>query len=162
MSKPQSPYAVLLKSGRGYKEEITNNGSQLRTVAAHKGTLLICLNSEMTTRLQRKFGCHVNYKFADRCDIHQTDVFLFDNGSNVLCIATLQRDFLLGVKQAHCRMELLKRLEWVESLEVGSEVYVTIATIPAPVRGIIQYIGGLTGEEGRKFGIEILVCMLMY
>ena len=162
MSKPQSPYAVLLKSGRGYREEITTDGSQLRPVAAHKGTLLICLNSEATTRLQRKFGCHVNYKLADRHDIHQANVFLFDNGSTVFCVTALQRDFLLGVKQMHCRMELLKRLHWVESLKVGSEVYVTIATIPAPVRGIIRYIGGLTGEEGRKFGIEIMVCILIY
>ena len=162
MNKPQSLYAVLLKSSRGYREETENDVIQLRPIAAHKGTLLISLNSETTIRIQRKFGCHVNYKLADRRDIHQADVFLFNNESNVLCITTLQRDFLLGVKQTHCRMELLEGLQWVESLKVGSEVYVTIATIPAPVKGIIRYIGGLTGEEGRKFGIELMVCLLMY
>ena len=73
----------------------------------------------------------------------------------------LQQDFLLAVKQTHYRMEVLERkLQWVELLTVGSEVYVTIATIPAPVRGIVRYIGKLSGEEGKQFGIEIMVWII--
>ena len=161
MSKAQSSYAVLLKSGRGYREEVTKDGSQLRPVAALKGTLWIYLDSFTTTRIQKKFGCLVNYKLADRSETHQSEVFLFNTGSDILLITTLQRDFLLGVKQPHCRMELLeRRLRWVESLIVGSKVFVTIATIPVPVMGVIRYIGALLGEEGRKFGIEIMVCII--
>ena len=39
----------------------------------------------------------------------------------------------------------------------------TISTIPHPVRGIVRYIGALTGEDGTKFGIEFLVryCILI-
>ena len=157
MSKTQSSYAVLLKSGRGHREEITKDGSQLRPVEADKGTLLVCLDSLTATRIQKKFGLVVNYKLADRCDIHQSEVFLFTNRSNVLLITTLQRDLLLGIRQQLCRLEVLERLQWVESLTVGSEAYVTIATIPAPVKGIIRYIGKLSNEEGTKFGIEIMV-----
>ena len=102
----------------------------------------------------------MNYKLADRRDDHQSEVFLFVTGSSVLHITSSQRDYLLGVKQTHYRMEVLERLRWTESLTVGSEVYVTITTIPAPVKGIIRYIGELPGEEGRKFGIEIMVCII--
>ena len=162
MSKTQSSYAVLLKSGRGYREEVTKDGSQLRPVEAQKGTLLVCLDSLTATRIQKKFGLVVNYKLADRCDIHhdQSEVFLFDNRSNVLFVTTIQRDFLLGIRLQLCRMEVLERLQWIESLTVGSEAYVTIATIPAPVKGIVRYIGKLSGEEGTKFGIEIMVWLL--
>ena len=158
MSKVEELYAVLLKSGRGYKEE--KDESQLQPVTVHKGTLLVYLDSLTVKRIREK--CTeglMNYKVADRCEDPQSGAFLFATGSSILHITTLHRDFLLGVKQAHCRMELLKRLQWVQSLRLGSDVYVTIATIPTPVRGIIRYIGALPGEEGRKFGIELMVCM---
>ena len=160
MSKAQSSYAVLLKTGRGHREELTKDGSQLRPVLTDKGTLLVNLDSLTATRIQKKFGLVVNYKLADRREIHHCEVFLFDNGSNVLFITAIQRDLLLGVKQQLYWMEVLGRLQWVELLTVGSEAYVTIATIPAPVKGIVRYIGNLSGEEGRQFGIEIMVWLL--
>ena len=101
----------------------------------------------------------MNYKVADRCDNQQSEAVLFVIvSSSILHITMLQRDFLLGVKQTHYRMEVLeRRLQWVELLTVGCEVYVTIATIPVPVKGIVRYIGKLSGEEGKQFGIEIMV-----
>ena len=158
MSKTKELYALLLKSSHGYKEEAKGR-NQLKAVAVHKGSLLIYLDSLTVNRVQEKHDRLVNYKVADRCDNPQSEAFLFADESTILCITTLQRDFLLGIKQTHYRMEVLERLQWVESLAVGSDVYVTIATIPTPVRGMIRYIGGLSGEEGRKFGIELRVRM---
>ena len=159
MSKVEQLYAVLLKSGHGHKEEI-KDGGQLKAVAVHKGSLLVYLDSLTVKRIQEKYGRLMNYEVADRCDSNQSKVFLFATGSSsILNITALQRDFLLGVKQTRCRMEVLERLQWVESLAVGCEVYVTIATIPAPVKGIIRYIGKLPSEEGRKCGIELMVLM---
>ena len=155
MSKVEELYAVLLKSCCGYKEE--NDGNQFKSVTVHKGSLLVYLDSLTVKKTQEKYNCLMNYKVADRYENPQSGVFLFVTGSSILLITTFQRDFLLGVKQTVCRMELLERLRWVQSLKVGSDVYVTIATIPTPVRGIIRYIGGLSGEEGRKFGIELMV-----
>ena len=160
MNKVQPSYAVLLKSGRGYREELSAHGSQLRAITTDEGTLLAYLDSVTADRIRKKIGCLVNYKLADRCDIHQSEVFLFGTSSTVVHITTLQRDLLLGVRQPQCRMELFERLHRVELLCVGSEAYVTIATIPAPVKGIVRYIGKLSGEEGRKFGIEIMVWIL--
>ena len=158
MSKVEQLYAVLLKSAHGYKQEIIDGADQLKPIAVHKGSLLVYLDSLIINSIQEKHNRLVNYKLADRCDVQQSEVFLFVAGS-ILHINALQRDYLLGVKQTHYRMEVLERLQWVQSLTVGSDVYVTIATIPTPVRGIIQYIGELPGEEGRKFGIELMVSM---
>ena len=159
ISKVEQFYAVLLKSAHGYKQENNDGGDQLKPVAVHKGSLLVYLDSFTVNRIQEKYDRLVNYKLADRCDIHQSEIILFVAGTSILHINTLQRDYLLGVKQTHYRMEVLDKLQWVQSLTVGSDVYVTIATIPTPVRGIIRYIGGLPGEEGRKFGIELMVCI---
>ena len=157
MNKTKQLYAVLLKSSHGHKEE-GKCRNQLKAVAVHKGSLLIHLDSATINRIQEKHDRQVNHKVADRCDNPQSEAFLYAAESSILHITTLQRDFLLGVKQTHYRMEVLERLQWVESLTVGSDVYVTIATIPTPVKGIIRYIGGLSGEEGRKFGVELRVC----
>ena len=158
MSQVKQLFGVLLKSAHGYKKEI-KDGDHMKPVPVHKGSLLVYLDSVIANEIQKKHDRLVNYKLADRHDIQRFEVFLFDSGSSILHVNPLQREFLLGVRQTHYRMEILDKLQWVESLTVGSEVYVTIATIPTPVKGIIRYIGGLPGEEGRKFGIELMVCI---
>lgn len=158
MSKAEELYAVLLKTGRGYKEE--KDEGQLKPVTVCKGTLLVYLDSLSVKKIQEKYTVGLmNYKVADRCENPQSGALLFATGSSISHITAMHRDFLLGVKQTYFRMELLKSLQWVQSLRLGSDVYVTITTIPTPVRGIIRYIGDLPGEEGRKFGIELMVCM---
>ena len=154
-------YAVLLKSGRGHMKEETNDGNQLKHVAVYKGSLLAYLDSLTITIVQEKYGRCVNYKVSDRCEGHQSEVFLLVDTSSIFHLTTLQKEFLLGIRQKHCRIEVLERLQWVESLKVGSEVCVTIATIPTPVRGVIRYIGSLLGEEGRQLGIELMVCITL-
>ena len=151
-------YGVLLKSCHGYKEE----RHKLKDTAVQQGTLLINLDPLTVKRIQEKYDRSVNYKVADRRDNQQSEAVLFVAGSSsILHITILQRDLLLGVKQTHYRMEVLERkLQWVELLTVGSGVYATIATIPAPVRGIVRYIGKLSGEEGKQFGIEIMVWII--
>ena len=158
MSKAGQIYAVLLKSCHGYKEE----RNKLKPIGVHKGTLLVYLNPLTVNRIQEKYDRPVNYKVADRRDNQQSEAVLFvADSSSILHITMLQREFLLAVKQTHYRMEVLERkLQWVELLTVGSEVYVTIATIPAPVRGIVRYIGKLSDEEGKQFGIEIMVWII--
>ena len=160
MSKAESTHAVLLQSTNGYKE--TKDGSKLQPVEVREGSLLVYLDFLTAKRIQEKYEQLMNYKVVDRCDNHQSEAFLFSTGSSILRITKVQQDFLLGIRQTNCRVEVLKRLEWTESLALGSEVYVTIATIPAPVKGIVRYIGKLPGEEGRKFGIEMMVCILVY
>ena len=56
-----------------------------------------------------------------------------------------QRDLLLAVDSCLDQIELVKKLHWVESLAKDSEVYVTLASIPVPVIGVIRYVGELPG-----------------
>jgi len=160
MSKVELSYAVLMKPSRGYKEEGSDEKQQLKPVAVMKGSLLVYLDPLIVNRIKEKYDRLVNYKVVDGCQQSELFLFVTDHKSSIFDITTLQKDLLLGVKHLHSRIEVLQRLEWVESLKVDSEVYVTINTIPTPVKGVIRYIGGLTGEEGRKFGVELMVLVI--
>jgi len=157
MSKVELLYAVLLKSGHGYKEEMKDE-KELTSVNVHEGSLLVYLDPLITNRIKEKYDCLVNYKMVDSC--YHSEVFFFATESSVFHITNLQRDLLLSIEHMQHRIEVLQRLKWVESLVIGSEVYVTIATIPAPVKGIIRFIGKLPCEEGRRFGVELMVKLL--
>ena len=61
------------------------------------------------------------------------------------------------MKNSYDRHKAVNILQYVEKLRVGYGVYVAIPTIPHPMRGVVRYIGPLPGEEGTKFGIELLV-----
>ena len=152
MSEVESACVVLLKDGHGYKEEIKD---ELTPVVMHQGSLLAYLDSLVTNRIKEKYDCIVNYRLADAC--YDSEVFFFATDSSILYITSRQRDLLLGIEDLQHRVQALDKLEWVESLTVGCEVCVTIDDTTAPVRGIIRYIGELPGEEGRNFGVELLV-----
>ena len=157
MDKTELPYAVLLKSGHGYKEEMTD---ELTPVVVSKGSLLTYLDSLISNRIKQKYDCLVNYKLVDTC--YHSEVFFFATEPSVFYITSLQKDLLLGIEHMEDRTKVLDKLQWVESLTVGSEVCITIATVPTPVRGIIRYIGELHSEEGRNFKVELMVRRLLY
>ena len=135
MSKVELSYAVLMKHSLGYKEERSDKKQLFKPVAIIEGSLLVYLNPLTVKRIQEKYNCLVNHKVVNSCC--QSEYFLFVTGSSVFYITTLQKDLLLGVEHLHSRIGVLQGLEWIESLKVDSEVYVTINTIPALVRGAI-------------------------
>ena len=166
-------YAVLLQDIDGFKEEISfvGYGKQLKPVTVAKGSLLIRLNPSVVNAVRRQHDYSANFRVDSSTknlrDGSSKNTEILSVNSNVLYfLSEYQRDLLLGIKNPRNRLEVLGRLEWVESLRKGDEVYVTIATIIAPVRGVIRYIGGLPGEDGRKFGIELrvrlYVCIYLY
>ena len=162
-------YALLLQDVEGCKEEthFVGYGKQLKPVTVKKGSLLICLNPAVVNTMKKNHDYLVNYRVdhlgkALRGDNPMKNIELVYVDSDLLFyLSKLQRDFLLGITNPYNRLEVLGRLEWVELLRKGSEVYVTIPTIPTPVRGMVQYIGCLPGEEGRKFGVELKVCVFI-
>ena len=163
-------HALLLQDVEGFKEEthFRGYGKQLKPVTVKKGSLLTRLNPSVVNTLNKNHECLLNYRVDHlgkslRGDNSLKNVELVYVDSTVLFyLSRHQRDLLLGVTNLYNRLEVLGRLEWVESLRKGAEVYVTIPTITAPVRGIVRYIGGLPCEEGRKFGVELLVCTYVY
>ena len=152
-------YGILLKGVQGFKEGFCSQYDlqEFRTMYIFKGTLLVKASTSDVIAIDQAYDCSVNYKVDS-----EKGVYLYAEPNDVYQLTTLQRDFLLSVKRLDGRLEVLERLAWIESLKKNSEVYVTIATIPTPVKGIIRYIGGLPGEEGRQFGIELIVCIIKY
>ena len=162
-------YAVLLQDVDGFNEEVSfgGYGKQLKPVIIIKGSLLVRLNPSVVNSVRRQYDCSFNFRVDSSTknlqDGSQSNTDILSVDSDVLYfLSKAQRDLLLGIKNPRNRLEVLGQLEWTESLRRGDEVHVTIATIPTPVRGIIRYIGGLPHEDGRKFGIELMVRICMY
>ena len=117
-----------------------------------RGSLLVELTDGEARETQQYFTPPLNYKkYSD------DSVKLYCKPEQVFQLSDEQFSLLSGVKLPFDRCKVLNILHWVEKLKVGYGVNVTIPTIPYPVRGIIRYIGSLPGEEGTKFGIELLV-----
>ena len=117
-----------------------------------RGSLLVELTDGEARETQQYFTPPLNYKkYSD------DSVKLYCKPEQVFQLNDEQFSLLSGVKLPFDRCKVLNILHWVKKLKVGYGVNVTISTIPYPVRGIIRYIGSLPGEEGTKFGIELLV-----
>ena len=117
-----------------------------------RGSLLVELTNVEARETQQYFTPPLNYKkYSD------DSVKLYCKPEQVLQLSDEHFSLLLGVKLSFDRYKVLNILHWVEKLKIGYGVKVTIPFIPHPVRGIIRYVGPLRGEEGTKFGIELLV-----
>ena len=120
-----------------------------------KGTLLTVMSHGETRITADEFDPPHNYK----CVMDHETVTLYCKPTEVHQLTKSERNLLNGVPMTNERIEVLHNLDWVGKLHFGSIVYVTIPTIPVPVRGVVCYIGQLEGEVGTKFGIELLVCV---
>ena len=145
---------ILLEDTNAHKLLNKQNRGILSVAHEHilKGSLLVELAEAEIRESYQHFTSPVNYKkYSD------DSVKLYCKPEQVLQLNYQQFSLLLGVKSAFDRFKALSNLSWVEKLAVGFGVKVSIATIPIPVKGIIRYVGALPGEDGTKFGIELLV-----
>ena len=148
-------YYILLEDKVAYKQKKGWNPLTPAYTDDHilKGSLLMALSGSEARESVQYFNFLVNYKkYSD------PTLKLYCDPKDVRQLSEKQFNLLLGVKHVTDRYQLLRTLQWVESLDKGDPVAVTIPTIPAPVKGVVQYIGPLPGEEGTKFGVELLVC----
>lgn len=157
-------YGLLLGDVKGYRRlPAFVHKDQLEGELTHtivpKGSLLVQLNKTAIKAFKETFNSIVNYVVYS---IPSTEVYLMVGSYKVYAITNEQRDILYGIEGLTERLEVYKRLGWIEKLVEGSEVYVTIPTTPYPVKGVVQWIGKLAGEYGKKFGIELLVCVTVY
>ena len=117
-----------------------------------RGSLLVELTDAESRETNLYFSPPLNYKrYSDE------SVMLYCTPSQVLQLNDQQFNLLLGVKHPFDRFRALNILHWVEKLRVGVGVKVAICGIHNPAIGVIRYLGQLPGEEGIKFGIELLV-----
>ena len=152
-------YALLLDDVTGYRKcsafvKQDQLEGQLTHKVISKGSLLAELSKKDISSFQDTYSSTVNYMVYS---IPSTECYLFVGKHKICAITNQQRDYLYGIEGLTERLEVYKRLEWIEKLTENSQVYVTIATIPYPIRGRVRWIGKLPGEYGKKFGIELLV-----
>ena len=151
------PYGLLLEDVTGYVQtDMYLKGKIVSTCnkqTVEKGTLLITLSHEEAKATARKFTSPHNYKAA----VSQEKVTLHCVSDQVYQLTRQQRDLMQGVRGLHDRLEVVKNLEWVEKLNLGSVIHVTVPTIPLPVKGIIRHLDRLPGQAGIKFGVELMV-----
>ena len=150
-------FGILIKSVIGYitVEILIEDQSiikcQQRLVT--KGTLLTVMSHGEVRMTADEFDPPHNYKCVVDCET----ITLYCKPTEVYQLTKSERDLLNGVTRKDDRIEVLCNLDWVGKLHFGSYVYVTIPTIPVPVRGVIRHVGPVKGEVGTKFGIELEV-----
>ena len=115
------------------------------------GNLLQILSDDEVSSLVQHSKYPPNYKV-----VGESGVRLHCNEALIHPLTTKQKDFLIAVKSAHDRVAIYQNLEWVEQLQVGSRVYLRVHNVYEPVRVTVHYIGKLLGENGIRFGVELL------
>ena len=146
---------ILLEDTAAHKQAVNWNPLPKKSyVNKHllQGSLLVQLTESESRETSQYFADPLNYKkYSD------DSIKLYCKPEQVLQLNDDQFDLLLGVKYSYGRYKALNILSWVEKLKIGYDVNVAIPTIPHPVRGVIRYKGSLPGENGTKFGIELMV-----
>ena len=149
------PEKCILLENKPAHRDLTASNSLTRDNVL-KGSLLVELTEVEARETHQFYSTPLNYKkFSNHL------VKLFCEPEYVHQLNDKQFNLLLAVKYPFDRCKALEILHWAEKLKVGDGVFVTISSGFQPVKGIIQYIGSLRGEEGTMFGVELLVMILL-
>ena len=149
------PEKCILLDNKPAHRDITGSNSLTRDNVL-KGSLLVELTEGEARETHQFYTIPLNYKKYSN-DL----VKLYCEPEYVRQLTDKQFNLLLAVKYPFDRCKALEILHWAENLKVGNGIFVTITANLQPVRGIIQYIGSLPGEEGTMFGVELLVILLL-
>ena len=145
---------ILLENKPAHRDNVGSNSLTRDNVL--KGSLLVELTESEARRTQQFYSIPLNYKKYSN-DL----VKLYCEPEYVRQLNDKQFTLLLAVEYPFDRYKALEILSWIEKLKVGDGVFVTITANRQPVRGIVQYIGSLPGEEGTMFGVELLVIIIL-
>ena len=146
------PYAILLRNVNGRKKSDVSSGFVNKEI--FKGKLLITLSHDEVDQLKHQVatGPLLNYKSLE----DPTTVMYCDDDA-VHWLNEAQKEILLAIDHLSDRCKAVNQLEWAENLDKGSDVYVAVTGVHNNLKGIVRYIGDLSGEKGTRFGIELMV-----
>ena len=132
-----------LKADGKYSDVLVFRGSLLQTLADHDQLIL------------PSYDPPHNYRtLADLSDY----ITLYCRDDQVKVLSTVQKNLLCGIQNLGSRLEVLDKLYWAETLEIGSLVNVTLPSNHI-VKAAIQYIGEIYGIFGHLFGLKLQVCV---
>ena len=156
--EPGLPYAVLLQDTNGYKENksVFTGSSSFGNRHILRGTLLSRLSHEEIRELKHHQSGNIplfNFKVFG-----EPSIKVYCNAHLVQQLNYRQKELLYGIEDPADRFVAVNKVEWAEKLLEGSNVYVTVPNLYIAGKGIVRYVGRLSGEAGIKFGVELLVC----
>ena len=93
----------------------------------------------------------LNYK-----DITNPTVWCSLYRDDVLPISEHQKELLLGVEDCVTRYLMINKLNWIESVQIGHEVFVLMPD-QTYCKAVVHYIGNVEEAVGIRFGLELLV-----
>jgi len=162
MNNGTMSYALLLEDVKGHKEHFSYTACvpSFEQVEIPKGSVIESLEVSDAKAINEVHKLQVNYSVYSSSTQAQSDVLLFASPDQSYKLTVKQKDLLLGVSALADRLKVICKLSWIESLGKGSEVYMTIDTIPDLIKGVIRYIGELPGLDGTRFGIELMVWVI--
>ena len=145
-----SLYGLLLEDVMGNRSDTSAGTTVFAKVLIFKGSLLQALITH--NELMEPFTSHPhNYK-----TLENPAVTLYCEPYNQVHQLTFaQKDLLCGIQILSDRLEAIYKLNWVEKIEIGSSVYVSLAG--SPQKATVQYIGEVNGKIGRRFGLKLMV-----
>ena len=158
-------YAILLDSQVGYKDTISwwegaktmITGKEYDKIPLLPGLLLESIPySEVVGLANPPFNFEV-------ISSDTNTVRLFCESCNVKELTFHQMQYLQAVKTLVDRITALPKLKWIESLRVGSGALLNMPTaFPHAIKVTVRYVGKVPvkGEQGIKFGIELIVSAL--
>jgi len=159
MNTDSPSYALLLEDVHGYEEHIsgTEDAPSFKQIEVPKGSLVQSLIASDISAIKQGYKLQASHTVYSSSAQVQSGVLLFASPEQLYKLTVKQRDLLLAIDSCLDRIEVLKKLFWIESLVEGSLVYVTLSIIPVPVNGVVRYVGELPGLDGTRFGVELMV-----
>jgi len=153
----QPKWAITLVDCDGYNssnwERPQAGADSPLKVKVFKGSLVQEASDKATVRS----ATHVdklqplNYK-----DVVNPTVWCTLCGDDVLPISEHQKELLLGVEDCVTRYLMINKLNWIEGLHVGRDVFVLMPD-QTYCKAVVHYIGNVEGAVGIRFGLELLV-----
>ncbi|XP_065915051.1 dual specificity protein kinase splB-like isoform X2 [Dysidea avara] len=140
-------YSLLLENVKGHRRNTLGKFSE---TLVFKGSLLETLVDHDELMVPFTDPPH-NYRTL--VDLSECAT-LYCHSDQVCQLTTVQKDLLLGVQELHSRLEIVDKLSWAESLEIGSSVFVTLPS-DKQVMATVQYIGEVIGINGQIFGLKL-------
>ena len=160
--------AILLQDSPGEKTDTsivgtvkTYLGRKSSSVVVVRGELLVPIPGDEITPRNDGQKPH-NYRLKRDQTV---SLYCKDNGDDIAPLGEYEYLLLEGIKFTTTRYKVFisanNILDWGSNLKMGDAVYVGLLTQhTAPVQyaaAVIRYVGGLNGETGIHFGVEITV-----
>ena len=161
--------AILLQDSPGEKTDTSivgavknfvGAGRKSSSVVVVRGELLVPIPGDEITPRNDGLKPH-NYRLKREPTV---SLYCKDDGDDIAPLGAYEELLLEGIKSTTARYEVFisaNMLDWGSNLKVGDAVYVGLPSQhPVPVQyaaAVIRFVGGLKGETGIQFGVEITV-----